>query len=145
MGEIAREMICYNCTRKNMEENIISEGIDENGVHYFVTKPNETYILDENYFPSDNFLRKGLIEISNYYIPRMGKYELESFVAKELMTAIFVTRSLDRIFNISIMITTFGGSCYISKENLKELLLPLFQIRKDNHVYKCRFKEEIFK
>lgn len=145
MGDISRKIICSNCNLCD-ESKIIAEGMDENGVMYYVTRPTETYIIDEHYFPSESIIKKSIIDIANYYIPHIGKYELEFFVAKELMTAIFVTRNLSNLFSTTIMVDNiYGTSCYVSKEKLKETLLPLFEIKQYKNVFKCKFKEELLK
>lgn len=145
MGDISRKIICSNCNLCD-ESKVIAEGIDQNGVMYYVTKPTETYIIDEHYIPSESIIKKSIIDIANYYIPHIGKYELEYFVAKELMTAIYVTRDLSNLFSTTAMIDSItGASCYISKEKLKESLLPLFEIKRFNNVFKCTFKEKTIK
>lgn len=64
MGEIARSIICRNCSKiRNVEDNIISEGITENGIMYYITRPQKIYLMDESYTPSKNFRKNDFFKI----------------------------------------------------------------------------------
>lgn len=147
MGEIARNMICRNCNKvMEIEETLIAEGITKSGIHYFTTQPKETYLIDKNYFPSNTLLKTNFTEFCINYIPSFGKFEIESFIAKELMTALLITKELSSLFNTSIMLEDFfSGTFYITGEKLKEILLPLFDIKKTDNGYTCTFLEKKFK
>jgi len=147
MGEIARCIICKNCNKiTELENTIIAEGITKSGIKYFTTTPKETYIIDKNYIPSNDLLKVNFTEFCINYIPSFGKFEIESFIAKELMTAIFVTKELSTLFNTTIMLEDFfSGTFYIKSEKLKEILLPLFDIKKEGKTYTCTYLEKKFK
>lgn len=143
MGEIARSIICRNCSKiRNVENNIISEGITENGIMYYITRPKDIYLMDESYTPSKNFRKNDFFKICYSYIPKFGKYEIEYFVTKEIMEALFVTKDFSFLFSTNIMISDISGDVYVSSERLKEKLLPLFEVKKDGNVYKCTFLEK---
>lgn len=142
MGEIAKCMICRDCTKiRKVLNTIISEGITEDGIMYYVTKPDEIYLMDQFYTPSEDFLRNDLLKVCSNYIPKFGKYEIEYFIAKKLMEALLITNDLSYLFNTNIMISDISGDIYVPSKRLKEKLLPLFEVKKVGNVYRCIFLE----
>lgn len=147
MGEIARSMICRNCKKViEVENSLIAEGRTKNGIYYFTTRPKESYLIDKNYIPSDRLLKINFTEFCINYIPSFGKFEIENYIAKELMSAIFITKDLSTLFNTTIMFEdAFTGTFYITGDKLKEILLPLFDIKKTGKSYTCTYLEKKLK
>lgn len=153
MGEIAKNIIYNNFIKKN--GNITSEGITINGIQYFSVHSDEDFYVSHNYFPSEDFIRKNIIDIAHDYIPKLSTDLFQEFIAKELKTALLVTRNLTPLFNTSLMYdksTSYtSNTLYLDKKDLKEILLPLFNIDETkttgyNRPYHyLSFKEEILK
>lgn len=144
MGDIAKRIFCQNCNKfMEFERNVIAEGITENGILYCTTRPKESYIIDENYTPSQELMQKNFIDKTLTYIPKFGKFEIESFIATELFNAIFTTKRLSNLLNTSIMLNDFlSDTIHVQSKRIKESILPLFDIKKVGSVYKCTFLEK---
>ncbi len=143
MGEIAKIMMCHDCKKRLFIHQIDEEGISSNGVMYMVKKySDKNYLLDKEYTPSEKITSLSLLSFAMEYIPKVGKFELEAFLAEKLLHALYVTKDLTSFFNMEVYFNNDGKEYYLTSEDIKRYFLPLFVPSTLGNTVFLTFKEQ---
>lgn len=123
MSEIRDLFLCSECKKCREESKVIAEGRIEN-LFYI------TFAGDRNFFISTNQedFRKTYPSLDKFResLRVFGKFEIEDYVAKELMTAIFITKNLTNLFHTSLICE----NTRVDKERLADVLMGMLEVVK---------------
>ncbi len=132
MGEIAKIMMCHDWKKQLFIQATYMEK-----KHTY-----KTYLLNKEYIPSKKITSLSLLTFTREYIPKVGKFELQTFLAEKLLHALYITKDLTFFFNMEVYFNDNGEEYYLTSSDIRRLFLPLFIESTFDDIIFLTFKEQ---
>lgn len=132
MGEIAKIMMCHDWKKQLFIQATYMEK----------KHTDKNYLLNKEYIPSKKITSLSLLTFTREYIPKVGKFELQTFLAEKLLHALYITKDLTSFFNMEVYFNNDGKEYYLTSEDIKRYFLPLFVPSTLGNTVFLTFKEQ---